>query len=126
MNVLIDTSVWVDHFRNGNATLVTLIEADLALNHPLVTAELACGTPPQSRAQTLHSIGLLRPCTTANLQEVMDFIEPERLYGRGCGLVEMCLLASTLLTPDARLWTFDKRLADLARELNASFQPVAS
>lgn len=122
MNVLIDTSVWVDHFRNGNTMLVDLIEGDLTLSHPMVTAELACGTPPQPRAQTLRSISLLRPCNQANLQEVVNFIERERLYGRGCGLIDMCLLASTLITPGAKLWTLDRRLAGLAREFEADFQ----
>ncbi|SNS31012.1 MULTISPECIES: type II toxin-antitoxin system VapC family toxin [unclassified Azospirillum] len=124
MNVLIDTSVWVDHFRNGNPALVDLIEADLALVHPMVTAELACGTPPQPRAGTLRSIAMLRPCKQATLREVIDFIERERLYGRGCGLVDMCLLASTLITPDAKLWTLDKRLAEIASQFDAGFQPV--
>lgn len=124
MNVLIDTSVWVDHFRNGNPALVDLIEADLALVHPMVTAELACGTPPQPRAGTLRSIAMLRPCKQATLREVIDFIERERLYGRGCGLVDMCLLASTLITPDAKLWTLDKRLAEIASQFGAGFQPV--
>ena len=75
MNVLVDTSVWVEHFRKANATLVELLETDSVLNHPMVTAELACGTPPQPRAQTLHSIGLLRSCKQATLREVVDFIE---------------------------------------------------
>ncbi|RYH31232.1 MAG: hypothetical protein EON54_21405 [Alcaligenaceae bacterium] len=30
MNVLVDTSVWVDHFRRSNAALVQLILADAA------------------------------------------------------------------------------------------------
>lgn len=124
MSVLIDTSVWVDHFRNGNTTLIELIEADLALNHPMVTAELACGTPPQPRARTLGSIDLLRPCSQANLQEVVSFIEREQIYGRGCGLIDMCLLASTLITPGAKLWTFDKRLSGLAREFDVDYQPL--
>ena len=42
-------------------------------------------------------------------------MERERLYGLGCGLVDITLLASTLITPGARLWTLDKRLAGLAQ-----------
>ena len=126
MNVLIDTSVWIDHFRNGNVTLVELIEADLALIHPMVTAELACGTPPQPRAQTLYSISLLRPCNPASLEEVVNFIERAQLYGRVCGLVDMCLLASTMITPDANLWTLDKELEELAQEFEADFRPVVN
>jgi predicted nucleic acid-binding protein len=45
MSVLIDTSVWVGHFRDCNEALVDLIELDLALTHPMVLVELACGTP---------------------------------------------------------------------------------
>lgn len=123
MSVLIDTSVWVDHFRNRNDALIELMEADLVLHHPMVLAELACGTPPAPRTQTLSNIGLLRSCNQASLQEVVDFIEREKLYGLGCGLVDMCLLASTLITPGAYLWTLDKRLSDLARRFGAAHQP---
>lgn len=46
MSVLIDTSVWIDHFRNGNEALVELMAQDRALIHPMVIGEIACGTPP--------------------------------------------------------------------------------
>ena len=114
MSVLIDTSVWIDHFRNGNDVLIALIEQDLALIHPMVIVEIACGTPPVPRLQTLNSLGLLQPCNQASLSEVMDFIEREKLYGLGCGLVDLSLLASTLITLGAELWTLDKRLSELA------------
>ncbi|MCF2135139.1 MULTISPECIES: type II toxin-antitoxin system VapC family toxin [Mycetohabitans] len=114
MSVLVDTSVWVSHFRSRNNALIDLIEADLALTHPMVLIELACGTPPAPRAQTLNDIGLLQPANQASLTEVMAFIEHEKLHGLGCGLVDMALLASTLITPGAQLWTLDKRLADLS------------
>jgi predicted nucleic acid-binding protein len=112
--VLIDTSVWVDHFRHGNAVLQGLLELDLVMMHPMVLAELACGTPPEPRAQTLGDLAQLRQTHQASLRGVMDFIERERLYGLGCGLVDMALLTSTLLTPGTALWTLDKRLLTLA------------
>ncbi|MDY0744401.1 VapC toxin family PIN domain ribonuclease [Paucibacter sp. R3-3] len=115
MSVLVDTSVWVDHFRKRNAALVDLIQQDQALTHPMVIVELACGTPPAPRAQTLGDIGLLRAARQATLGEVQEFVERERLYGLGCGLVDVALLASTLMTPGAKLWTLDKRLAGLAQ-----------
>lgn len=124
MSVLIDTSVWIDHFRNGNDALVDLIGLDLALTHPMVMLEIACGTPPAPRTQTLNNIGLLQPCNQANLSEVMEFIEHEKLYGLGCGLVDMALLASTLITPGTKLWTLDKRLADLARRFGVAYRPT--
>lgn len=122
MSVLIDTSVWVSHFRSRDNALVGLIEMDLALTHPMVLAELACGTPPAPRMQTLGDIELLRPVKQASLGEMMDFVEREKLYGLGCGLVDMILLASTLITPNTRLWTLDKRLAGLAERFGAAYQ----
>ncbi len=122
MNVLIDTSVWIDHFRHGNAGLVALIELDIALTHPMVIAEIACGTPPAPRIQTLNSLALMQPCQQASLAEVVDFVERERLYGLGCGLVDMSLLASTLITPSAKLWTLDQRLAKLAGRFGVAHQ----
>lgn len=123
MSVLIDTSVWIDHFRRGNAGLVDLIVTDLALTHPMVVGELACGTPPAPRAQTLADIELLQTANQASVREVIGFIEREKLYGLGCGLVDMTLLASTLITPGATLWTLDKRLAALADRLGVAYQP---
>lgn len=124
MSVLIDTSVWIDHFRNGNDALVDLIELDLALTHPMVLLEIACGTPPAPRTQTLSYMGLLQTCNQVSLTEVMAFIESERLYGLGCGLVDMALLASTLITPGTELWTLDKRLAELAARFGIAHRPT--
>lgn len=123
MNVLIDSSVWIDHFRRYNAALVYLIELDLALMHPMVLCELACGTPPAPRVQTLKELGLLQQAKQASLHEVMTFIEQNKLYGLGCGLVDMVILASTLITPDTKLWTLDKRLSSLAERFDIVYQP---
>jgi predicted nucleic acid-binding protein len=121
MNVLVDTSVWVDHFRHGNAALSSLIAQDRVLGHPMVLAEIACGTPPAPREQTLGDMALLRLAHQASIFEIMALIEREKLYGLGCGLVDMALLASACITPDAMLWTLDKRLAGLAKRMSVEF-----
>lgn len=121
MGVLVDTSVWVSHFKQANDDLVALLLRDEVLTHPLVLGELACGTPPAPRQRTLADIALLGAAAQATSQEVLAFIEREHLYGLGCGLVDVSLLASTLMTPGLRLWTFDKRLADLARRFEVAF-----
>jgi predicted nucleic acid-binding protein len=122
-SVLIDTSVWVDHFRRRNAALVEVIEWDLGLTHPMVVAELACGTPPAPRAKTLGDIGLLRPVRQISVEEVMTFIEREALYGHGCGIVDLMLLGSVLMTPGARLWTLDRRLMVLSTRFDVAYRP---
>ena len=123
MNVLVDTSVWVAHFRHLNNALVDLIERDRVLGHPMVLAEIACGTPPAPREQTLGDMALLGQAHLASWTEVMAFIEREKLYGLGCGFVDIALLASTCITPDAILWTLDKKLLDLAGRLGVQFTP---
>jgi hypothetical protein len=105
---------------------VNLIELDLALTHPMVWVELACGTPPAPRVHTLQAIRLLQPARQASLDEVMTFIEQhQQLYGRGrgCGLVDMVVRASTRITSNARLWTLDKHLANLAERFDVMYQP---
>ena len=123
MNVLVATSVWVAHFRNVNSTLVSLIERDRVLGHPMLLAEIACGTPPAPRQQTLGDIALLGQAHSASFTEVMAFIEREKLYGLGCGFVDIALLASACVTPNAMLWTLDKKLGELGRRFGIEFVP---
>jgi hypothetical protein len=120
--VLVDTSVWVDHFRNRNDDLVSLLTLDRVLSHPLIVTELACGTPPAPRSRTLGDIAILPQARQATLDEVRSFIEREQLYGLGCGVVDLALLAATLLTPGSRLWSLDKRRAQLAQRFGVAFR----
>jgi predicted nucleic acid-binding protein len=118
--VLVDTSVWIEHFRSRNESLADLLGQDLVLTHPMVIGEIACGTPPAPRMRTLDDLGLLAMTQHAGLRETMQFIERESLYGMGCGLVDMVLLASTLMTPGTKLWTLDKRLGNLAERFGVA------
>ena len=121
--VLVDTSVWVAHFRERSTPLVELLQRDAVTVHPMVVGELACGTPP-SRAQTLADLQRLQSAQQASLREVITLVERERLFGLGCGLVDLTLLASTLITPGASLWTLDKRLASLAERFAIAYRPA--
>ncbi|MFC5510104.1 PIN domain-containing protein [Massilia jejuensis] len=122
--VLVDTSVWVDHFRRRNEALVYLLTLDLAFTHPMIVTELACGTPPAPRSRTLADIATLPQARQASLNEVRELIEREQLFGLGCGLVDLALLASALLTPGAQLWTHDKRLVQLAQRFQIAYEPA--
>lgn len=122
--VLVDTSVWVNHFRRRDGALMELLHADRVLVHPMVVAELACGTPPEPRARTLRALDLLQKTQMPTFDEIRDLIEREHLYGLGCGLVDITLLASTLLTPSSQLWTFDKRLQSLAARFAVIYEPL--
>lgn len=121
-DVLIDTSVWIDHFRHGNDSLARLLERDLVLTHPLVIGEIACGTPP-NRAATLADLASLRQSRQATIPEAISLMEAKRLYGLGCGLIDMLLLASALLTQGSELWTLNKRLGDIATRVGVRHEP---
>lgn len=117
--VLIDSSVWVDHLRGSEPTVVRLLESARVLVHPFVIGELALGGLRQSLA-----LGLLRDlpqATVADAEEVLGFIQRYALAGSGVGYVDAHLLASVFLTPGARLWTRDKRLASAAEKLGVNF-----
>lgn len=120
--VLVDTSVWVAHFKATNDNLVYLLKNDEVLCHPLILAEIACGTPPSPSEQTLKDLSLLQTIPVATMQEVLEFIEVNKLYGKGCGYIDLALLASVFLSENQRLWTHDKRLQMLALEYGKAFQ----
>jgi predicted nucleic acid-binding protein len=120
--VLVDTSVWVGHFRRANPALRALLESDRVICHPFVVLELACGTPPAPRKRTLGDLGRLRQASIATTDEVLSLVEAKRLYDAGCGAVDVALLASVLLTPKASLWTADVNLDALATRLGVAYK----
>ncbi len=113
--ILVDTSVWVDHFRTGNQRLRGLLDEDQVLTHPFVIGELACGSM-RNRAEVLVLLEALSSADLAEHREVLEFVERERLYGRGVGWVDAHLLASARLA-HAALWTLDRPLLKIASAL---------
>lgn len=122
MMVLVDSSVWVDHLRNGDEKLVQLLTQNNVLAHPFVRGELALGNLRQ-RTQILGLLDNLPQANIADNEEIIFFIEKHALFGQGIGLIDVHLLASTKLAENATLWTRDKRLLTAAVHLNiaASF-----
>ena len=114
--ILVDTSVWVGHFREHDARLAALLNASRVLMHPFVLGELAIGSLA-SRAQILADLRVLPAIGAAMEDEVLGFIERQRLFGLGIGYVDAHLLAAVQLVAGARLWTLDKRLAAAAVRL---------
>lgn len=113
--ILADTSIWTDHLRATDAALVRLLEAGQVLAHAFVSGELALGSLRQ-RDIILDSLADLPQALVATDQEVLHFIGTNVLFGLGIGYVDVHLLASARLTPDATLWTRDKRLHAVAKQ----------
>ena len=114
--ILVDTSVWVGHFKLSNAKLADLLNKQQVLIHPFIIGELSLGGM-QQRSTTLSLLRQLPRTNVANADEVLHFIENHRLFGNGIGYVGVHLLAAAHLTPGTSLWTLDKRLQAAATEL---------
>ncbi len=114
--ILVDSSIWVDHLRDGENELADLLDAGTVLTHPFVVGELALGHLRQHEI-ILTALLDLPQASLATDSEVLLFVSRLALFGRGIGYVDAHLLAATRLTPDARLWTKDKRLHAIAAEL---------
>jgi predicted nucleic acid-binding protein len=115
--ILADTSVWIDHLNRGDNTLQRLLDADELIMHPFVVGEVALGSWPD-RVAALMTMRDLRFSITAEDAEVLRLIEDLALSGTGIGYMDAHLLASVLLTPETRLWTRDKALRKVARQLS--------
>jgi hypothetical protein len=72
----------------------------------------------------LADVATLIQACQATPDEVRSFIGREQLYGLGCSVVDLALLAATLLTPRSRLWSLDRRLAQLAQRFGVAFRPA--
>lgn len=114
--MLVDTSVWIDHFRRRNARQSDLLDSAQAWIHPFAIGELACGSLSR-RAEVLGLLEALPKVPLADHEEVLDFIGVQRLRGRGLGWVDVHLLASARLA-NLPLWTLDRRLTSAAAELS--------
>ncbi len=116
--MLVDTSVWVDHLRRGDAALrAALLDGDV-LGHPFVIGELACGSLAQ-RDDVLALLAALPAARVAAHAEALALVEAQRLHGAGIGWVDVHLLASARLSR-ARLWTRDRRLHAVAQHLHVA------
>jgi predicted nucleic acid-binding protein len=114
--ILVDTSVWVNHLRAEDKTLVRLLGDGRVLAHPFVIGEMALGNLRQRR-QVLDALSDLPRAGMATDAEVLRFIDRYALFGRGVGYVDVHLLAAAQLVAGTALWTHDRRLHDVAEQL---------
>jgi predicted nucleic acid-binding protein len=120
--ILVDTSVWIDHLRAGDPHLAKLLDDGRVLSHPFIIGEIALGSLRQ-RSVIIEALEALPAITVAEHGEVMHVIGHAGIAGTGIGYVDAHLIASVQLQPDARLWTRDKRLLEVAMRLGLASIP---
>jgi predicted nucleic acid-binding protein len=118
--VLVDTSVWVSHFRETHDGLVELLNNGEAVCHPFIIGELACGNL-KSRKSVISLLEALPMAFLVEHEEVLAFIEARNVMGKGLGYVDVHLLAAALLS-GVSLWTLDKKLDKAAEELHCRYR----
>jgi predicted nucleic acid-binding protein len=116
--ILVDTSVWINHLRQGEPALVKLLASGQLLMHDFVRGELGCGNL-KNRQAILSDLAALPTAAIASTDEVLALIDRHKLQGRGLGWIDVHLLASAMLS-HARLWTVDKNLSAVAGQLKLS------
>jgi len=112
---LVDTSVWIDHFRHGDRLLQEMLIKDEVLTHPFIIGELACGNLAR-RDEVLEYLGSLPLAAVATHDEVMHMIDSQKLHGKGLGFIDMHLIASSFID-HVGFWTKDRRLSSVMASL---------
>jgi predicted nucleic acid-binding protein len=117
--VLVDTSIWIQHLRQGDAALAKQLTKGHVICHPFVVGELACGHL-DNRAEILSLLADLPCAEVASHEEALQFIDGHRLMGTGLGYIDVHLLASAVLS-GVPIWTLDKRLREAAVHLDLAY-----
>jgi predicted nucleic acid-binding protein len=116
--ILVDTSVWIHHFRKTDHELVDHLNTGSVACHSFIIGELAC-VNLGNRAEIFILLQALPSTPILEPYEILHFIENNALMGRGLGHVDIHLLASSILG-NVVLWTADRRLREVATELGLS------
>ena len=114
--ILADTSVWIEHLRQGDDELANLLDRSQIVIHPFVIGELALGHL-KPRNQILRALADLPQTILATEAEVLGLIERHGLFGSGIGYIDAHLLTAIVLTPGTLIRTRDKQLLGAANKL---------
>ncbi|WP_353227950.1 PIN domain-containing protein [Novosphingobium sp.] len=118
--IIIDTSIWADHFRREEPQIgLLLIDGNLK-HHPLVTAELGMGNLRDWR-RTIILLSRLPQAVHLTNDALLDFVEEMELAGTGIGAIDAHLLGSAHVS-GCSLWTRDRRLLAQAERLGLAFR----
>jgi predicted nucleic acid-binding protein len=122
--ILVDTSVWADHFRKAEPVLALMLAEGRIAIHPFVIGELALGNL-RNWHDTVATLGELPQMPVAAQEQYLSLIFDEGLIATGIGFVDAHLLASAQHSPGTRLWTRDKRLVARAEAMGLGWAEPA-
>jgi predicted nucleic acid-binding protein len=117
--ILVDTSVWIKHLREGDPDLIRLLEQGLVACHPFILGEIACGDI-RNRYEIISLLNDLPSTDILDHSDIMEFIENRKIMNKGIGYIDVHLLGSALVS-ETPLWTFDKALKKIAIQLSIEY-----
>lgn len=117
--IIVDTSVWTEHLKKKNPTLVKMLENELVASHEIILGELALSTTKQ-RMNLLELAFWLPTLESAEMLDVVEFIEVQRLHGKGLGLND-CHILFAAYTNGLKVYTHDAALAKEAKRIGVAY-----
>lgn len=118
--ILIDTSVWISFFNKGNQELKRLLEEGEVVIHDMIIGELACGNF-KNRGEIFTLLNQIPRTQSSTFDEIIYFIEKNKIYGKGLGYIDCALLVSSILF-ETKIWTNDKSLKEVAKSFGYSYK----
>ena len=112
---LVDTSVWINHFRRADAALSQLLSDGAVRVHAFSIGELACGNF-KDRKGTLTDLRDLPAAPIADEAEVSYLLDHYQLWGTGLGWVDLHIITVAALTGWS-LFTADAAMQRAARKI---------
>lgn len=117
--ILLDTTIWIRHFREADSDVVQLLSDQQVVTHSFVIGELACGSLAD-HSRTLSWFHDIDSLPVVPIDEILYFIERYELFSKVIGLVDVQLLAAVKLTTGTFLRTANKKLASIAQTMGLS------
>lgn len=115
MRVLVDTSVWIDHFHRADTQLQAWLRAGMVWTHTVVIGELAAGRL-KHRTEILRHLQKLPQADEIDLLEGLHLLEAHQLAGRGLSWSDVQLLAAAQIDR-LTIWTRDRALGAAAKAI---------
>ncbi len=118
--IIVDTNIWVTHFRSPIPALFKMLDDEYVYCHPFVLGELVSGSIA-NREGIIAELGEIFEPPVGRTEEFLAFVETRKLFSRGIGFVDCHLLLSAVLSGDSKIWTNDKRLKAVSIEMGLNF-----
>jgi hypothetical protein len=91
--------------------------------HPFIVGEISLGNF-RDKSGLLFVFKRLPQAIIARDMEVLTVIARHRLAGTGIGYIDAHLLTSVRLTPEATIWTRDRRMLAAAEQIGIAARPT--